>query len=127
MSGLLLDTHVVLWLLDDSPRLGIEARDRIAASAAVYVSAASMWELTIKAAIGKIALPHDLDNAMDKSALRDLPVTRRHALAFDLMALPHKDPFDAVLVAQATVERLTLLTADAKLLRPLPDAVDARR
>jgi PIN domain nuclease of toxin-antitoxin system len=125
MSGLLLDTHVLLWLLDDSPRLGIEARDRIATSAAVYVSAASVWELAINAAIGKIALPHELDDAVDKSALRDLPVTRRHALASDLTALPHKDPFDAILVAQAMVERLTLLTADRKLLTALPDAVDA--
>jgi PIN domain nuclease of toxin-antitoxin system len=126
MSGILLDTHVVLWLLDDSPRLGTQARNRITESAAVYVSAASTWELAIKAAIGKITLSDDLDDAIDRSALRDLPVTRRHTLASDLMALPHKDPFDAVLVAQATVERLTLLTADAKLLKALPDAADAR-
>ncbi|OBA80136.1 twitching motility protein PilT [Mycobacterium sp. 1164966.3] len=126
MSGLLLDSHVVLWLLDDSSRLGRGARDRIAASTAVYFSAASMWELTIKAAIGKLALPHDLDDATDRSALRDLPVTRRHALVSDLTALPHKDPFDAILVAQATVEGLAFLTADAKLVRALPDVVDAR-
>ncbi len=126
MSGLLLDTHVVLWLLDDSPRLGIRARDRITVSAAVYVSAASTWELAIKAAVGKLTLPDDLDDAIDRSALRDLPLTRRHALASDLLALPHKDPFDAVLVAQARVEGLTLLTADAKLLEALPNAVDAR-
>ena len=75
---------------------------------------------------GKITLPDDVDDAIDRSAVRDLPVTRRHTLASDLMTLPHKDPFDAVLVAQATVERLTLLTADAKLLKALPDAVDAR-
>jgi PIN domain nuclease of toxin-antitoxin system len=126
MSGLLLDTHVVLWLLDDSPRLGSDARVHIAASGAVFVSAASIWELEIKAAIGKIELPDDLDDAIDRSALRDLPVTRRHALASDLMALSHKDPFDATLVAQVTVERLTLLTADGKLLTALPGAVDAR-
>jgi PIN domain nuclease of toxin-antitoxin system len=126
MSGLLLDTHVVLWLLEDSPRLGTQARERITASAAVYVSAASTWEIAIKAAIGKITLPDDLDGAIDRSALRDLPVTRHHTLASDLTALPHKDPFDAVLVAQATLERLTLLTADAKLLKALPDAVDAK-
>jgi PIN domain nuclease of toxin-antitoxin system len=92
----------------------------------VYVSAASTWELAIKAAIGKIELPNDFDDAIDRSGLRDLPVTRRHTLATDLTALPHKDPFDAVLVAQARVERLTLLTADSKLLKAVPDAVDAR-
>jgi len=127
MSGLLLDTHVVLWLLEDSPRLGAHARDRITTSAAVYVSAASTWELAIKAAIGKISLPDDLDDAIDRSALRDLPVTRRQTLTSDLTALPHKDPFDAVLVGQAKLERLTLLTADTKLLEALPDALDARR
>jgi PIN domain nuclease of toxin-antitoxin system len=126
MSGLLLDTHVLLWLLDDNPRLGVDARERITTSAAVYVSAASMWELAIKAALGKLTLPDDLDDAIDRSALRDLPVTRRHALASDITALPHKDPFDALLVAQAEVERLTLITADTKLLTPLSDAVDAR-
>jgi PIN domain nuclease of toxin-antitoxin system len=126
MSGLLLDTHVLLWLLDDNPRLGLEARKRIAATAAVYVSAASTWELAIKAAIGKLTVPDDLDEAIDRSALRELPVTREHTLAADLTALPHKDPFDALLVAQATTERLTLLTADRKLLKVLPDAVDAR-
>lgn len=126
MSCLLLDTHVVRWLLDDSSRLGIQARDRIRGSAAVYVSAASTWELAVKAAIGKLTLPDDLGDAIDRSALRDLPVTPRHILASDLTALPHKDPFDAALVAQAMVERLTLLTADAKLLNALPDAVDAR-
>ncbi|MEZ0363443.1 type II toxin-antitoxin system VapC family toxin [Mycobacterium sp. pUA109] len=127
MSGVLLDTHVALWLLDDSPRLGSQARTRIRASAAVYLSAASTWELAIKAAIGKITLPDDLDAALDRSGLHDLPVTRRHTLASDHAGLPHRDPFDAMLVAQASVERLTLLTADAKLLKALPDAVDARR
>jgi PIN domain nuclease of toxin-antitoxin system len=126
MSGLLLDTHVLLWLLDDNPRLGINARERITASTAVYVSAASTWELAIKAAIGKLTLPDDLDDAIDRSALRDMPITRRHTLASDLAALPHKDPFDALFVAQSKVEQLTLLTADEKLLMALPDAVDAR-
>ncbi|POX92275.1 PIN domain nuclease [Mycobacterium kansasii] len=126
MSGLLLDTHVLLWLLDDNPRLGARARDRIAGSAAVYVSAVSTWERAIKAAVGKVALPDDLDDAIDRSGLRDLPETRRHILASDLTALAHKDPLDAVLAAQARVERLTLVTADTKLLTAQPDAVDAR-
>lgn len=126
MSRLLLDTHVLLWLLEDSPRLGIYARDRITGGAEVYVSAASTWELAIKSAIGRITLPDDLDTAIDRSGLRDLPVTRRHTLASDVTALPHKDPFDTILLAQATMEQLSLLTADAKLLAAYPEAVDAR-
>lgn len=126
MSGLLLDTHVLLWLLEDNPRLGVHARRRIIETAGVYVSAASTWELAIKAAIGKLTLPEDLNDVVDRSGLHDLPVTRRHTLASDLTALPHQDPVDAILVAQATVERLTLLTADAKLLTALTDAVDAK-
>lgn len=127
MKGLLLDTHVLLWLLEDNPKLGTEARDLIAQSPAVFVSAASTWELSIKAAIGKLALPDALDDAIGRSGLQDLPVTRRHTLASDITALPHKDPFDAILLAQATVEGLALLTADAKLLAAVAVAVDARK
>lgn len=127
MTGILLDTHVVLWLLDDGPRLGPRTRVRIAASPVVFVSAASTWEMAIKAAVGKLTLPADLDDAIARSGLRDLPITRRHTLATDHAALPHKDPFDAILVAQATVEQLVLVTADAKLLGVLPGAVDARQ
>ncbi|MEW2482431.1 type II toxin-antitoxin system VapC family toxin [Mycobacterium sp. NPDC049093] len=122
-----MDTHVLIWLLEDNPRLGAAARDRIAQSPAVFVSAASTWELGIKAAIRKITLPDALDDAIVRSGLQDLPITRRHALASDITALPHKDPFDAMLLAQATVESLTLLTADAKLLAAVPEAVDARK
>lgn len=127
MTGLLLDTHVVLWLLDGSPRLGGRARERITAGEVVFVSAASAWEMSIKANLGKLTLPADLDEVIERSGLRDLPVTRRHALASGHTVLPHRDPFDAILVAQATAERLTLLTADEKLLSALPGAVDATR
>lgn len=126
MSGLLLDTHVLLWLLDDNSRLGGRARDRISQAPAVYVSAASTWELSIKTAIGKLTLPDDFSAAIDRSGLRDLPVTRNHTLQWALSALPHKDPFDALLVAQARLEKLTFLTADEKLLTAWPQAVDAR-
>jgi len=126
MSGLLLDTHVLLWLLDDNPRLGARTRERINETAAVYVSAASTWELSIKAAIGKLTLPDDVGAAIDRSGLRDLPVTRAHTLQSTLTALPHKDPFDALLIAQSKAEKLTFVTADQKLLAAWPDAVDAR-
>lgn len=127
MNAVLLDTHVLLWLLDDNSRLGRGTRERISRAAAVYVSAASTWELAIKSAIGKISLPDDFSDAVGAAGLRDLPVTRAHTLASDLTALPHRDPFDALLVAQAKIEKLALVTADGKLLKALPDAIDARR
>ncbi|MGV0635538.1 PIN domain nuclease [Mycolicibacillus trivialis] len=76
---------------------------------------------------GKLALPDDFSDAIGRSGLRELPVTHRHTFVRDLAALPHRDPFDALLVAQAAVERLGLLTADAKLLSALPGAIDARQ
>jgi PIN domain nuclease of toxin-antitoxin system len=93
---------------------------------AVFVSAASIWEISIKAASGKLAMPADFDEAVGKSGFRNLPITGRHAMGCDIAAPPHRDPFDAMLVAQAEVERPDLLTADAKLLKALPAAVDAR-
>lgn len=126
MTGILLDTHVLLWSLDDNPRLGRRARTRMGDTAAVFVSAASIWEISIKAATGKLTMPADLDDAVGKSGFRSLPITSRHAMVCNIAALPDRDPFDAMLVAQADIERLTLLTADAKLLEALPDAVDAR-
>lgn len=126
MSGLLVDTHVALWLLDDSPRLGARARRAIDEAPAVFLSAASTWELAIKSSLGKLTLPEGIAEALEAAGLRDLPVTRAHSLAADISALPHRDPFDAILVAQAEQERLTFLTADAKILDGWEGAVDAR-
>jgi PIN domain nuclease of toxin-antitoxin system len=127
MSDVLLDSHVVLWLLDDSPRLGAGARRRIHAAGAVYVSAASTWELAIKAALGKLSLPDGFEEAVGAAGLRELPVRHRHTLACAATELPHRDPFDTILVTQARLEGLTLLTADTKILDAWSDALDARR
>ena len=127
MSDLLLDTHVVLWLLDDSRRLGADARSWIDAAGRVHMSAASAWEIAIKRSLGKLVVPEDFEDAVVASGLADLPVTRSHALAAAQAALPHKDPFDALLVAQARAEGLTFLTADAKILAAWDRAVDARQ
>lgn len=126
MSDVLLDSHVLLWLLDDSPRLGTDARRRIAAASTVYVSAASTWELAIKAALGKLSLPEGFEEAVAAAGLRELPVRHRHTLASALTELPHRDPFDTILVTQARLERLPLLTADTKILDACGDAIDAR-
>ncbi|MEQ6903370.1 type II toxin-antitoxin system VapC family toxin [Nocardioides sp. YIM 152588] len=126
MRGVLLDTHVVLWVLQDSPRLGEAARGLVAGAPQAWWSAASAWELAIKSSLGKIELPDDLTGAVAASGLRELPVTVDHALGSQGAGLAHRDPFDSVLVAQARAERLLLVTADAKILGAWSEAVDAR-
>ncbi|HWU20486.1 MAG TPA: type II toxin-antitoxin system VapC family toxin [Nocardioides sp.] len=126
MRPLLLDSHVALWLLDDSPRLGDRARDLIARSGAVFVSAASLWELRLKSSLGRLVLPDGFVDGLREAGLRDLAISSAHAMAFDLDALPHRDPFDAMLVTQARHDRLALMTADAVILDAWSDAIDAR-
>lgn len=125
---LLLDTSALLWLLSDDDRIGPQARNRVAESTRVYYSAASIWEIEIKRAIGKVVLHADLNAALIDSGLTELPVTARHALAISETELPHRDPFDRLLLTQASVERAELLTSDAILIGlGRSDIVDARR
>jgi hypothetical protein len=125
-SAILLDTHVLVWLLVDSPRLGAEARTLIQTRGAVRYSAASIWELEIKRGLGKITLPDAYLHAVTASGAQELPVTAEHAAHISSVQLPHRDPFDRLLLAQADVERLQFLTADQVLLGlGLRDTVDA--
>ncbi|TCC41913.1 type II toxin-antitoxin system VapC family toxin [Kribbella speibonae] len=111
-ARLLLDTHVLLWWLQDVGDLSDDLKDRIDTEFEVYVSAATRWELSIKAAAGQIDLPEELGDVVEDSGLSELPIRTSHAeLAGQLPAI-HRDPFDRMLVAQALVERLTLVTRD---------------
>jgi PIN domain nuclease of toxin-antitoxin system len=113
---LLLDTHVLLWALDDPARLGRKTRALIERSD-VLVSAASLWEISIKAALGKLkATPQDVFDAIEPSGFDVLPVQAEHAVAVFSLGAMHGDPFDRLLVAQAMCERITLLTLDEALL-----------
>jgi len=114
---LLLDSQVVLWLLDDNPRLGPMARRRISTATAVHVSAATVWELTIKSMLGKLDVPHGLPARLTDQGLSLLDVSPAHAEGIRAFpALVRHDPFDRVLMAQAHLDGLTLLTADRALL-----------
>lgn len=114
--NLLLDTHALLWWLADDPELSREARAAISAPQhIVYVSAASAWEISIKRAIGKLQSPGDLDTAVAACAFQELPITVVHALAADQLPNNHSDPFDRMLVAQAMLENLTLITRDEQI------------
>lgn len=113
---LLLDTHVFLWAVAGSPSLKPASRRLIESAEEVHVSAASIWEVAIKACLGKIeADPQQLAQAIAASGFLELPVRAAHAAAVAELALHHGDPFDRILVAQALSEPLRLLTADAVL------------
>ena len=115
---LLLDTHALLWWLADDVRLGERARRVIAAPENdVYVSAASAWEIAIKAGLGKVSAPNDLAEQIDASAFFALPIDVVHALEVRQLPEHHRDPFDRLLVAQARLEGLTLVTADPRISR----------
>lgn len=128
---MLLDTHVALWLLDDSADLGARARKALLAAPALHVSTASLWEIAIKSDLGKLTVPDDLPTRVEHAGLQWLPVTPGHVWSSrSLTGLPHRDPFDRLLCAQALEERLPLVTADRALLaadlRPDVRRIDAR-
>jgi len=111
---LLLDTHVLLWWLDDPSRLSTAARSAISEGMnQVFVSAAVAWEITIKKALGKLAAPDDLEEVIEEERFQPMPVTISHALAVASLPRIHEDPFDRILLAQAKAEGLTLVTRDA--------------
>lgn len=113
---LLLDTHIALWLVRDAPELSAEARRLILAAEEVFVSSVSMWEVTIKVAIGKLPLdPARLESQLLAAGVQPLALTWSHARALHALPLLHRDPFDRMLVVQAMTEPLHLLTHDAAL------------
>jgi PIN domain nuclease of toxin-antitoxin system len=111
---LLLDTHVLLWWLSDDRKLAKNARDIIANSNNdVLVSSASVWEVAIKAALGRLEVElDDLEDAIVRNGFRPLPIGFRHAVTVGRLPAVHCDPFDRMLVAQASVEELRLVFHD---------------
>jgi len=107
----LLDTHVVLWWLADDPALADEIKHLLDAEPDAYVSAATLWEVSIKQALGKLG-PADLAERVRDAGFRELPMTMAHAIAAGRLPPIHRDPFDRMLVAQARCEDLTLITRD---------------
>jgi PIN domain nuclease of toxin-antitoxin system len=126
---LLLDTHVTLWWALDDRRLGSKARRAIADAGEAYVSAASIWEMAIKIGLGKLALVRfemaDLPKLAGKLGFLDLAITAEHAALVAALPSHHADPFDRLLIAQAQLESLVVVTADRQFAAygvPLLDA-----
>ena len=116
MMRLLLDTHVFLWAVTANRRLKPSTRELLSRADAVYVSAASIWEIAIKAQLGKIEADATfLVDAIDNSGFQELPVSAHHAAAAAKLPPHHNDPFDRLLLAQAFLEPLRLVTADSVL------------
>ncbi len=112
---MLLDTHALLWWLDDDKRLGPKARQAIVAGE-VFVSIVSLWEIALKHGLGKLAIaPEPVAHAVDRSGFAMLELARHHCFAVARLPDHHRDPFDRMLVAQAEAERLPLMTADRRL------------
>ncbi len=125
---LLLDTHTWLWLQNDDLRLGARTRHLIQQASEVRFSAVSAWEIAIKISIGKLTLPPnaDINEELDFCGFLALPIDIVHADHVRQLALLHRDPFDRLLVAQAIVEGLTLVTADTQLASYGVSVSDAR-
>ena len=115
---LLLDTHVLLWWLDDPAKISDTARTAIRGPEnAVYVSAVTVWEIVIKKTLGKLDAPDNLDEVLRACQFSPLPIAIEHALAVQGIPLYHHDPFDRMLIAQANVEGLTIATRDSDILQ----------
>lgn len=111
--NILLDTHVLIWALENNPTLSGNARKSIVeGSNVVFVSSVSVWEIGIKKSLGKLEVP---DNLLEEIAIHrfmPLPINYEHAETAGKLPSIHKDPFDRMLVAQAVIENLTLITRD---------------
>jgi PIN domain nuclease of toxin-antitoxin system len=113
---LLLDTHALLWALIAPGRLSPTAADAIQDGAnEVFVSVVSVWEIEIKRAKGKLPIPVPLRDALAAQRLKTLPVTLRDVLAVESLPRRHRDPFDRMLIAQAQLEGMTLVTSDREV------------
>lgn len=118
--NLLLDTHAFLWWATDDSRLSTRAREVLSdPEQRIFFSAASGWEMAIKANLGKLTFPRGLSDfvtsAVSSNGYEILSVSLAHALAVNDLPYHHRDPFDRILVAQSRVEGLTILSADQKI------------
>jgi PIN domain nuclease of toxin-antitoxin system len=116
-SAYLLDSNVVVWLDQKPERIPSHVLLRIESAPQVFLSAVTAWELGIKQSLGGLTLASPVSDLLETHGMKELPVTIRHGEAVRDLPLHHRDPFDRLLVAQALVEGMVLVTADRLLLR----------
>ena len=124
----LLDTHAFLWWISDDPRLSEKAREIIADGRnELFFSAGSGWEISIKAGLGRLEVPENLQrfiaDQLSRNAIQVLPIYLSHVLHTGTLPVHHRDPFDRILVSQAILEEMPLLSADSHLSRYLVEVV----
>lgn len=124
--NLLLDTHVLLWWLDDNPTLSKEARVVISEPTnIVFISAAVIWEIRIKQSLGKLKIPKNFMTELEAQPFETLDITPEHAHKIISLSNYHRDPFDRMLIAQAIVERFTLITRDKNIMKYKVPCIEA--
>ena len=113
--NLLLDTHTLIWIFDANPTLSQGAYDAIAdGQNEVFVSAVTAWEIAIKRSLGKLELRGDYKRGLELYRFTPLPISTDHALAVEALPQHHADSFDRLLIVQARLENLTLVTIDRR-------------
>jgi len=124
---ILLDSHVALWWLEDSGSLGARTRELIEHADEAFFSAVTPWELGMKRALGKLTMPDGLADALASGGFIPLGISVQHAERAPVLPPHHRDPFDRMLIAQAQLEALTLVSADASFDAYEVEVVHARR
>ena len=113
---LLLDTHTFLWFIDDSPQLSQQGKALLEADNELLLSIASLWEIAIKLRLGKLTVGTPIEVLMTEQLTRNdidvLPITVAHLVAVSTLPLHHRDPFDRLLIAQAMVTQMPIVSAD---------------
>lgn len=124
---MLIDSHVALWWLANDDRLGVSCRSVVQTASEVYFSPVTPWELGIKKALGKIDFPDGLPEALVGAGFVELPIRSVHTELAATLPHHHRDPFDRLLVAQALLESLQLVTADVSIEPYEVTVLDPRR
>jgi len=114
--NILLDTHVLIWVINDSPKLTKQRRNQINNAEQVFVSLVSLWECVIKVNVGKLKIDlHKMMGLLERFGFELLPLRMNHIEALVDLPLQHRDPFDRMLIAQAKSEPLILVTDDKQI------------
>ncbi len=115
---IILDTHTFLWFVNDSPELSNSAAELIESDVDLWISIASLWEISIKVNLNKLDLPDDFDRFIPHqiavNGIEILPINLQHLIALTKLPLHHRDPFDRILIAQAIAENVPIISIDKK-------------